>query len=457
MVTSELKAKGAFKPFSVRRQVNRRIASFAVLVGSLGLILAVVVYVAIMYPTEERWRRANVRTLSEIKCDDSGCDSAVFSRDWIPDLSDYVVDTATRYRFNVQPSSEETLDNFPLGFSDVAFIQKFRQPESYLTPDSETWRLYSKRASWPDRDVEIVLGYAQKAPWKMVETPPSLVHVIDEKLKAEAERIAANGWRESEVANSAVVNGWKLSADGFEIMDANNGRTIYRGDWVPMFLPGSVRPPKPGLDLYRQGSDLYLTRTDVSGRLVATSIIPLDNIWRLCILGFSAFLIVTVAARWLGARFLRNYFTLAGAQVPTIAEALARGEGQEVEFKRGLPTDEARESVDTELLKSIAAFANTNNGAIFVGVDDHGAIKGLQLDHKKRDVFEQRISALVRNRIRPTPPIQITFAEIRGLLVSKIAVARGGALAYLLNGVIYVRYGSSDVPAQPEDLARLVA
>jgi len=286
----------------------------------------------------------------------------------------------------------------------------------------------------------------------MVETPPSLTQVVDDKLMAEAERIATNP-----LGDSSTVNGWKLSADGFEIMDANNGRTIYRGDWVPMFLPGSVRPPKPGIGLYRQGSDLYLTRTDVSNRLVATSIVPLDNIWRLCLLGLSAFLSVAISARWLGSRFLRNYFTLSGAQVPTIEEALTRGEGQNVEFKRGLPTDEARESVDAELLKSIAAFANTNDGAIFVGVDDHGTVKGLQLDYKRRDVFEQRISTLVRNRIRPTPVIQITFVELRGIVVSRIAVARGAALAYLLNGVIYVRYGSSDVPAQPEDLARLVA
>lgn len=63
----------------------------------------------------------------------------------------------------------------------------------------------------------------------------------------------------------------------------------------------------------------------------------------------------------------------------------------------------------------------------------------------------------MRNRIRPTPPVQITFQEVNDLTVACITVARGEALAYLLGGAIYRRYGSSDVQAQPEDLEQLVA
>jgi predicted HTH transcriptional regulator len=49
-------------------------------------------------------------------------------------------------------------------------------------------------------------------------------------------------------------------------------------------------------------------------------------------------------------------------QVPTLQEALRTGEGQRVEFKRGLSDDGTKTgSVNTELLKSIAAFANTND------------------------------------------------------------------------------------------------
>ena len=62
----------------------------------------------------------------------------------------------------------------------------------------------------------------------------------------------------------------------------------------------------------------------------------------------------------------------------------------------------------------------------------------------------------MRNRIRPTPPFQIAFEDVRGLLIVKIIVARGEAPVYMMNGVIYLRDGSSDVQARPEDLNRLV-
>jgi predicted HTH transcriptional regulator len=62
----------------------------------------------------------------------------------------------------------------------------------------------------------------------------------------------------------------------------------------------------------------------------------------------------------------------------------------------------------------------------------------------------------VRNRIDPVPPLDISFEEISGVTVTRIAVARGDAQAYFMNGIIYVRYGSTDVQAGPEDLKRLV-
>lgn len=116
---------------------------------------------------------------------------------------------------------------------------------------------------------------------------------------------------------------------------------------------------------------------------------------------------------------------------------------------RGLSDDPARtSSAEDELLKSIAAFTNTNDGMIFVGVDDRGHITSLDRDFTQRDRLEQKIRQLVRNRIRPTPLIQVDFDDVRGLVVAKIAVARGEALAYMMGGVIYVRNGSADVQAQ---------
>ncbi|MGP8247060.1 MAG: helix-turn-helix domain-containing protein [Bryobacteraceae bacterium] len=148
---------------------------------------------------------------------------------------------------------------------------------------------------------------------------------------------------------------------------------------------------------------------------------------------------------------------MAGAQIPSLEEACRNGEGQTVEFKRGVSSNENKaSSVDDEILKSIVAFANTNDGVIFIGVDDAGHIKGLDLDFTQKDRLEQRICQLIRNRIKPVPPVRITFEDVRGLAIAKIAVTSGEAPAYMIGGTIYVRQGSSDVQAQPEDVVRLV-
>ena len=80
----------------------------------------------------------------------------------------------------------------------------------------------------------------------------------------------------------------------------------------------------------------------------------------------------------------------------------------------------------------------------------------MELDFNQKDRLERRIRQLVRNRIKPTPMLQIAFDDVRGLVVAKITVPRGEAPAYLIGGVIYIRYGSSDVQAQPEDFTRLM-
>ena len=130
---------------------------------------------------------------------------------------------------------------------------------------------------------------------------------------------------------------------------------------------------------------------------------------------------------------------------------------QSVEFKRRLSDDPSRTRIaEEELLKSIAAFANTNDGVIVIGVDDSGRVVGLQFDFKQRDRFEQKVRQLARSHIRPIPAVQVGFENAQGLEVARVTVPRGEEPAYLIGGVIYVRNGSSDVQAQPEGLKRLI-
>jgi len=410
--------------------------------------------VATSYPSVHRWKEANLLALSEITCAAETCDTTEFTRNWQSNGPDYIVDLQTHYFLAVPTSSAENPGRFtPLDYSETAFITKCRQPVSYTTPDGEIWRLYSRETN--DTKSEIIIGYAEKAQWKMLDTPHSQIGIVDSKLKSEADEIAASTTN-GKVQIRAGRNG--PSADGFQVVDANTKKVVEWDVWLPEFLPKEVKLPTPGLRLYIYNSDLYFVQTDTNGRLLATSLIEIGNLWSLAGSCGIACLSMSFIARAVCRRFLRGYFAVTGIRVPTIDEAQRGGEGQSVEFKRGLSDDEIKKSnVEEELLKTIAAFANTNNGVIFIGIDDSGHVKGLALDFKQKDRLERKIRQLVRNRIRPTPPFNVSFEDVRGLLIAKIVVARGESPLHMIDGVIYVRYGSSDVQAQPEDLRRLVS
>ena len=106
----------------------------------------------------------------------------------------------------------------------------------------------------------------------------------------------------------------------------------------------------------------------------------------------------------------------------------------------------------------MTAFANTGDGTIFVGVDDSGKITGIELDgFKGKDRFSHRLHQIVRDRIKPVPVIQVSFKDIRTLTICSVFVPRGEEPLYFLDGVIYVRDGSSDIKAQPTIVKRILA
>lgn len=446
----------SIKPFSVRRNVDRKILRFSLWIGAIASALMPLVFFVRAYPLLKYEQEINHRTLSEISCTNSGCNTSVLTTDW-RETADYALDQQTRYFFNESEHTAENPSRFgPLDSSDTKFISNFRQPNTYKTPDGETWRLYSRGASWGGRRVEILVGYAETAPWKMLDTSASQIPVVDGKLQKEADQIADD--LPSAVGSSSRAFTQRLSADGVEIADASTGKVLLLGPPIPMFLPNDEPLPKAGRQLYMTEGQLYIIQTDVDGRLLATSLVEVGSIWWITATAGIAFFGITALARGLSRRFLRNYFAVTGMRVPSLDEALRHGEGQNVEFKRGISEDQATPSrSEDELLKSIAAFANTNDGAVFIGVDDSGKIQGLKLNFSQRDRLEQKIRQLIRNRIKPIPPTHIAFTDVRGLVVAKIAVPRGDAQVYLLNGTIYVRDGSSDVQAQPEHLNRLFA
>jgi Putative DNA-binding domain len=446
---------GSSSSLSIRRRVERKITRVSTHIGAAGAFVAIGAYLAGFLPDLQEARETNQQILAEITCAGADCDSTTFSKDWELQGANYVIDTQTRYVFNVPAPQSSAPRLLMIEFSDPSFIARFRQPESFRTPDGEVWRLYSHSATVEKRPVEILVGYATKAPWKMIDTPQSLVSQVDEKLKQEGERIAEVLTSSSIVVRQKPIQ--NVSADGYEVVDATTGKLMTWGSWLPVFLPRNVNFLRPGTQLRILDQQLCLLRTDANERLLVTSVVAVGHFWLVVLIPIIGFVSSAAVTRWASRRFLRNYFALADIRLPTTEEALKHGENQTVEFKRSLSDDSAKSGgPERELLESVAAFANTNDGLILIGVDNEGKIRGLPLAYKERDRFEQKIHQMVRSRIKPTPPTQVAFEEVNGSHVARITVARGNAV-YLLNGVIYIRDGSTDVPAQPEDVTRLVA
>jgi hypothetical protein len=342
------------------------------LIGAASALLAALVHFASAYPALQEAVRKNARAFDEIHCAGVTCDTAQFTTDAEPEQADYAIytdDHNRRFFLAFPPATEDEAEYFwLLGCFDTGFIRQFRRPALFRTLDGEIWRLYSRDATVEGKAVEILIGYAMKAPWKIVETPGSLLDLVDSTLEREADELAKNLPLQKSISTGSRLG---LSSDGFLIVDASTGRGEAAGSWVPAFMPNLAMLPPQGYRFHLHGAKLYLLETEWRGQLLVASLVGIGTLWWLASLCAVAFLGMSVLTRAMSGRYLRRYFALLGIEVPTIEEALRGGEGQRVEFKRGLSDDVTKTgSVDTELLRSIAAFANTNDGVILIGVDD---------------------------------------------------------------------------------------
>jgi len=126
----------------------------------------------------------------------------------------------------------------------------------------------------------------------------------------------------------------------------------------------------------------------------------------------------------------------------TLADILtndvAIGETQKVEFKRDIPKN-AKDLGDT-----IASFAGSNPGAIYLGVDDSGQIVGVSgitniSDLKGKDDYQKRIQGVTSQIVDPPIRVQVDFIEHEGKIVVKIFVPQGSDPVYFSGSIPYIR------------------
>ena len=113
--------------------------------------------------------------------------------------------------------------------------------------------------------------------------------------------------------------------------------------------------------------------------------------------------------------------------------------------------------ITDELYKAVIAFANTEGGIVYVGVDDNGTVVGLD---NVDDVYT-RITNGIRDAIMPdvTMFIKYTLQENR---VIRITVGEGSYKPYYLKAKglkssgVYIRQGASSAPASPEQIRMMI-
>ena len=122
-------------------------------------------------------------------------------------------------------------------------------------------------------------------------------------------------------------------------------------------------------------------------------------------------------------------------------------ENERIEYKR--------EYVD-DIAKEVIAFANTDGGEIYVGVNDDGTPAPLA----KTDDTYTRITNCVRDSVAPDVTMFTKYSLNDGVI--KVDISEGSSKPYYLKSKglkpsgVYIRQGASSVQASPEQIRQMI-
>ena len=318
----------------------------------------------------------------------------------------------------------------------------FTEPKTIKVAETgETWREFA---------VKIKGGIVALGIWN-----PQDVNAPDEILKSAAHEFG------STIEDAVKVRTRQTSAQlDYAIID-DSGNLRFEADWFPLRVePSSISELAKSRGLIKRNGKSYLLVSksilDSRGNDVGTIIIPKEvtgeeHVIRQHIV-FNA---MATLASWLAALVVVIVFLAVEdwrhrPQAVSLEDALKNGESQFVEFKRGLP--------DKTLAMAIAAFANTNSGTIFLGVDNDCQVVGIDCDSPTRKDEElKRLRQITAEKIKPAISATADFITYQGKVVLRIFVPRSEQLLCFVDHEIYVRDQSASMKATPEQVERIVA
>ncbi|TVR65738.1 MAG: ATP-binding protein, partial [Candidatus Competibacteraceae bacterium] len=126
-----------------------------------------------------------------------------------------------------------------------------------------------------------------------------------------------------------------------------------------------------------------------------------------------------------------------------IQALIAQGESSCIEFKNAQVNA-------VSLAEEIVAFANSDGGVILAGVEDDGAITGVN----ERDM-EMRIINTCRNNIRPSLIPRISKKISGDAVILVVEVDRSDTVHATTQGKYFIRVGSTKQSPTQQELLRL--
>lgn len=123
-------------------------------------------------------------------------------------------------------------------------------------------------------------------------------------------------------------------------------------------------------------------------------------------------------------------------------------ESEHIEYKSQMTDD---------IYKEVIAFANTDGGIIYIGVDDQGNVIGIQ----DMDETYTRLTNGIRDAIHPDVTMHVRYAQQKKRVI-RVEVGEGSLKPYYLKtkglkpSGVYVRQGASSVQASPEQIRQMI-
>ena len=150
-----------------------------------------------------------------------------------------------------------------------------------------------------------------------------------------------------------------------------------------------------------------------------------------------------------------------------VAELVAAGESEMVEFKSTLRTNTYTGEVDRRItdatLRTIAAFMNTNGGTLIIGVADDGSPVGIETDNfRSEDDALLFVRNVVRDRIDAVAIasyITLRVADYQGVRTLLVHCSRADEPMFVKSGnreQFYIRAGPSTTEPDARELLRYV-